>query len=43
MSQLINRTDSQDKPIIKQFWANNNIKKPTDNIDAAWKEVTGKQ
>lgn len=42
MSQLINTTGSPDKPTIKQFWANYNIKKAIDNADAAWKEVTEK-
>lgn len=37
MKQLLDATDTPDKPTIKQFWSNCNIKKAIDNIDAAWK------
>ncbi|KAK4307354.1 hypothetical protein Pmani_020873 [Petrolisthes manimaculis] len=40
MRQLLDAIDKPDKPTIKQFWSNYNIKKAIDNIDAAWKEVS---
>ncbi|KAK4300258.1 hypothetical protein Pmani_027528 [Petrolisthes manimaculis] len=40
MRQLLDAVDKPDKPTIKQFWSNYNIKKAIDNIDASWKEVS---
>lgn len=40
MQQLIDGTDGEGMPTIKQWWSAYNIKKGIYNIDAAWKEVT---
>jgi hypothetical protein len=38
--QLVEKTDGEDKQSIRQFWKDYNIMNATDNIRAAWNEVT---
>lgn len=38
--QLIEKTDSEEKQTIRQFWKEFSIMNAIDNIDAAWKEIT---
>lgn len=40
MKQLLACIDTPDKPTMKQFWKDYNIKKGIDNIDESWKEVS---